>query len=92
MGASNQKTYLAKVLLLIGDSTLDNIVWVGKYENCIKHKLESLNPDYRVINYAADGYTSIHVVGGGHPDISWSHRKSRDAYPTAAHNKFHPLD
>jgi len=54
-------------LLLVGDSTLDNVVWVGRYENCIKRKLASLNPGYKVINYAADGYTSSDVIGGGLP-------------------------
>lgn len=92
MGSTQLPPTMANTIVLVGDSTLDNVVWVGSYENCIKFKLESMNPNYRVVNYAADGFTSSEVIGGGHPDISWSHRKSKDPYPTESAVKFCPLD
>jgi hypothetical protein len=91
METKNKSNSNTKTLLLIGDSTLDNIVWVGKYENCIKYKLELLNPGYVVANYAADGFTSNDVVGGGSPHISWSTRKTSDPYPSGSDQKFSPL-
>lgn len=45
-------------LVMLGDSTLDNIVWVGAQENSIKYLLQKLNPNRCVVNLAADGFTS----------------------------------
>ena len=88
MGNSQEVPMNMNTLLLVGDSTLDNVVWVGRYENCIKYKLQSLNPGYTVLNYAADGYTSNEVVGGGLPEIAWSHSKSVEPYPSDSRIKF----
>lgn len=68
-------------LVMLGDSTLDNIVWVGSYDNCIKAQLQRLNPNHNVINLAADGFTSGNVLEGLYPSISYSHRKNVDPYP-----------
>jgi len=56
---------------MMGDSTLDNIVWVDEYENCIKCQLEQALPDTQIINYAADGFTSQDMLSGRIPIISW---------------------
>jgi hypothetical protein len=100
MGSSNEAAYYknvpvasGKALVFIGDSTLDNITWVGRYENCIKAKAQGLLPDVKVYNFAADGFTSSEVWGGSIPSISYSMRKTVDPFPTAsACSKLHPLD
>lgn len=82
-----------EALVMIGDSTLDNVVWVGQYESCIKARLQGMLPNMKVYNFAADGFTSSEVWGGGYPCISFSHRKSVDPYPTKlVCQKFYPLD
>jgi len=70
-------------IVFLGDSTLDNIVWVQEPEHCIKFLLQSLLPDDSVIyNYAADAFTSKDVLDGNHPNISHAARASiGDPFP-----------
>jgi len=67
---------------MMGDSTLDNIVWVKKADHCIKNLLEKALPDAEIINYAADGFTSHDMLSGAIPYISWDARTDGgDPYP-----------
>lgn len=68
-------------LVLIGDSTLDNIVWVNSHDKCTKAKLQKMFPEMAIKNFAADGFTSSEVIGGGVPTISWNKRKTDDPFP-----------
>jgi len=87
-------------IVFIGDSTLDNIVWLqdddcyGR-EKSIKEQLEELTSG-KVTNYAADGFTSKNVLKGLYPSISYGTRqRTGDPYPefeSAEYNfKFNPL-
>ena len=77
---------------MLGDSTLDNIVWVKTYDNCIKYQLEQAMPDIKIINYSADGFTSQDMLSGRCPVISWSERSKCDLYPSPSSSKFKPLN
>jgi hypothetical protein len=77
---------------LIGDSTLDNIVWVDKYENCTKAKVQAQRPDIKVYNFAVDGFRSSDVLAGGTPLISYAKRKQFDPFPTEPSCKLYPLE
>jgi hypothetical protein len=59
-------------LVLLGDSTLDNVVWTGK-DTCIPTLLKQTLPETKVTNYAADGYTSENVLVGN--PQSWLNSK-----------------
>lgn len=83
-------------IVFIGDSTLDNLVWVNGQHQTVKHHLETMMPSATVVNYAADGYRTIHVLNGGTPSISGSARqKAGDPFP-AGWNRgtigFNPLE
>ena len=53
---------------LLGDSTLDNRIWVPKAKDAIPAQLKALcqEDDYKVINHAYDGFTTEDVLSGGH--------------------------
>ncbi len=57
--------HCANAIALIGDSTLDNIVWVQDPQHCISFTLKKLLKDFTVVNLAADGFTTDEVLNGG---------------------------
>jgi len=76
---------------LLGDSTLDNIVWVGEKNHCIKNLLENLLPDYTIHNYAADAFTTNDVLVGNNPVISHGKRETiGDPFPPSDDGIFFP--
>jgi len=61
-----------KDMVLLGDSTLDNVVWVNGQKECIAHKLRK---DGRTVyNLAADGFNSTDMLEGRYPGISYNDR------------------
>jgi hypothetical protein len=56
-------------IALIGDSTLDNVLWVGN-DLCISEQLADAIPDAAVANLAADGYTTSDTLEGSKRVIS----------------------
>jgi len=65
---------------------------VKKYQNCISHYVkEDLGNDWKVTNYAADGFTTSDVLNGAIPSISMSQRAKCDPFPTGL-NFFAPLE
>jgi hypothetical protein len=79
-----------KNLVLLGDSTLDNLVWVSSYDQCIASLLRAKK--YKVINYSADGFTTSDMLKGCKPNISMARRhKDGDSFPSGSAN-FKPLD
>jgi len=85
-------------VILLGDSTLDNVVWVQHEEGslCVAdHLKEALQQHtstsrYEIVNWAADGFTSEEVLRGGDANISRAARESfGDPFPTP--NPFAPL-
>ena len=80
----------SKNLFLVGDSTIDNLVWVDKKEDCIHSKLIERLPEFEITNFSADGFTSQNVLDGACPNISRSQRrKIGDPFPDEDH--FAPL-
>jgi len=82
-------------LVLIGDSTLDNIVWVNSKYDSIPYKLAHKLSTYNIVNYAADGFNSKDVLHGSFPSISFEARQSAgDPFPVAGFESgvFKPLD
>ena len=67
-------------LVLLGDSTLDNVLWVPSPSSCIAFQLRAMG--FNVVNYAADGFTTTDVLHGGNPLLSRSVRERvGDALP-----------
>ena len=67
-------------LVLLGDSTLDNILWVPTPSSCIAFQLRAMG--FNVVNYAADGFTTSDVLNGGNPLLSRSVReRAGDSLP-----------
>jgi lysophospholipase L1-like esterase len=91
-------------IALLGDSTLDNVVWVPSSELAVspqlKHLLQKKDPSgvgcIRVTNYAADGFTSSNVLEGGAPCLSYRARiDAGEPFPasiTGPSTEFHPLE
>jgi len=68
-------------IVLLGDSTLDNVVWVNGQEECIAYKLRQKNPGKKIYNLAADGFNSQNMLTGASPSISWdARRKGNDPF------------
>lgn len=87
---------LPSPIVLLGDSTLDNIVWVEHTPGAapVKTHLERLTGS-AVLNYAADGFTSEDVLIGAPPRISSATRaRTGDPFPDGigASRVFKPLD
>lgn len=87
---------LPSPIVLLGDSTLDNIVWVEHTPGAapVKTHLERLTGS-AVLNYAADGFTSEDVLIGAPPRISAATRaRTGDPFPDGigASRVFKPLD
>lgn len=80
---------------LVGDSTLDNIVWVPEPGDCTTFILRSILGSERSVvhNFAADGFRSDEVLFGGNAVLSRAARRAAgDPFPehTAA-PLFRPL-
>lgn len=72
----------------MGDSTLDNLLWIPDRNpaHCVMGHLQALlGPGVRVVNLAADGFTSSEVLMGGDAVLSRSVRKEAgDPFPPSA--------
>lgn len=71
---------------LVGDSTLDNIVWVDSPDQAVtpmlQRRLEPQSPGATVYNLAADGFTSTDTLYGGEAFISFAERRDAgDPFP-----------
>ena len=55
------------VIHTLGDSTLDNRIWVSSSDDCIEEKLARRVQEkgYAVFSHAYDGFTTIEVLKGG---------------------------
>ena len=84
-------------VVLIGDSTLDNVVWVEQAAEAVPPTLQRLlekhSPGATVTNLAADGFTSTDVLRGAPAAISYRAREQAgDPLPTSSPMEiFHPL-
>uniref|UniRef100_A0A7S3Z9A9 SGNH hydrolase-type esterase domain-containing protein n=1 Tax=Lotharella globosa TaxID=91324 RepID=A0A7S3Z9A9_9EUKA len=89
---TNDDQKLAHVLLL-GDSTIDNVAWVkGEGKSVCAHLRSMLGEDVKVTNYAADGFNTHHMLHGAMPSISWSARiAEKDPFPLTHCDTFYPL-
>ena len=80
-------------LVLLGDSTLDNILWVPHPSSCVASLLRATG--FNVLNYAADGFTTDDVLNGGKPILSSAAReRAGDALPQTEESSrgvFEPL-
>lgn len=74
---------MTKVILL-GDSTIDNVYWVNQGKTVTQH-LSSLLPNYEVINFAVDGFTTASVLYGEFKDFEV-------VSPNHPHEYFKPID
>ena len=76
------------MLVLVGDSTLDNLLWIHDRNpaHCVTGHLQTLlGPGVRVVNLAADGFTSSDVLVGGDAVLSRSvRREAGDPFPPSA--------
>lgn len=78
-------------IALVGDSTLDNVIWVGD-EPSISELLAGSVP-CAVKNLAADGYNSTDTLQGSSTVISVGMRRDiGDPVPWDADGKFRPLE
>lgn len=92
--AEERKPAVSSPIVLLGDSTLDNVVWVEHAGAPVKTHLERLTGS-TVLNYAADGFTSEDVLLGAPPRISAATRaRNGDPFPggIGASHVFKPLD
>eukprot|EP00239_Pterosperma_sp_CCMP1384_P008306 CAMPEP_0197848014 /NCGR_PEP_ID=MMETSP1438-20131217/7779_1 /TAXON_ID=1461541 /ORGANISM="Pterosperma sp., Strain CCMP1384" /LENGTH=299 /DNA_ID=CAMNT_0043460129 /DNA_START=171 /DNA_END=1070 /DNA_ORIENTATION=+ len=87
---SKAETYHASIAL-IGDSTIDNVVWTRSLDGCVAHQLKAQldakrnipsSPSVLIHNLAADGFTSDDVLKGKRPAISFNTRENLgDPFP-----------
>jgi len=77
-------------VVLLGDSTLDNVIWMQDVQMCVPFSLQRKLPDFHVRNFAADGFTSKGVLFGGVPISLAGRRKVGDPFPSPD-NPFEPL-
>ena len=82
-----------KHVVFIGDSTIDNLIWVKNQKYSVAHYVkEQLSADWKVTNYAADGFTTSDVLNGAFPSISIQQRtKTGDPFPLQ-NGIFSPLE
>ena len=79
-------------VVLLGDSTLDNIVWVASHEETVPFQLKELLPEgSNVINFAADGFNTRDMLEGQVPQISYHVRQHVDPFPIDVGDAFYPL-
>lgn len=79
---------------LIGDSTIDNLVWVGGIKKSVPALLHHhLQHSFVIHNLAADAFTSEDVLKGACPVVSGHARAAAgDPFPTSSPSgKFEPL-
>mmetsp|Transcript_54916 Transcript_54916/g.117845 ORF Transcript_54916/g.117845 Transcript_54916/m.117845 type:complete len:299 (+) Transcript_54916:75-971(+) len=83
----------SKHIVLLGDSTIDNVCWTG-HPNEVPAQLKVLLPDAIITNFAADGFTSTDLLNGAVPVISWVKRqKAGDPFPDCGEDRiFSPLE
>jgi len=81
-------------IALLGDSTIDNVVWTGHPEEVPAQLRELLQSSGGVVsNLAADGFTTKKVLLGGVPTISSVKRQQAgDPFPQTGDGIFRPLD
>ena len=78
--------------MFLGDSTLDNVVWVaGRGRPVRDHLIELSGPGMTVVNLAADGFTTGHVLHGGPATISAAARSEAGDPVPGDVMKFTPL-
>ena len=90
----------ARHITLVGDSTLDNVVWLEESIQAYQCIAGLLRHDgFVVTNLAADGFTSDDVLHGALPNISRAVRaRVQDPFPSPSASspiethRFHPLD
>merc|ERR1712196_271495 len=79
-----------KNMVMLGDSTLDNVVWVKDYNESVPFLVRAHG--IHVINFAADGFTTDDVLTGEVPSISKGKRaQCDDPFPNET-GKFCPFD
>lgn len=78
-----------KKVALIGDSSLDNILWVEAGQS-ISKQLHAV--DVAVCNLAADGFTTADVLHGSRSVISSSARRFQEPIRWSSGNIFRPLE
>mmetsp|Transcript_137466 Transcript_137466/g.342923 ORF Transcript_137466/g.342923 Transcript_137466/m.342923 type:complete len:306 (-) Transcript_137466:52-969(-) len=79
-------------IALVGDSTLDNVLWVDSKEPSISEQLACMVHSAAICNLAADGFTSGDVLHGSPSVISVGLRQQIcDAVPFDADGCFRPL-
>lgn len=85
---ANETTNTSKAkevhVCLVGDSTLDNLIWVDGQKSTVTGKLTEMlaKSGGRVTNLAADGFTSTDVLVGAVPSLSGAAReKAGDPFP-----------
>lgn len=78
---------------LIGDSTLDNVIWVEQDDPSISEQIARAVPGSAVCNLAADGFNSSDTLNGSHCVISVGTRDEiGDPVPFDANGCFKPLE
>ena len=89
MQSSDEPIHVA----LMGDSTLDNLIWVGTVENSVIGQLRKKLQGSTVTNYAADGFTSSDVLNGAVPALSQAYwRKVGEPFPVSGGEPLKPLE
>lgn len=77
-------------VILLGDSTLDNVVWVTDPQKSVTCYLQrylatNVHLSSRVTNFAADGFTSHDLLHGGKATLSYRARiNAGDPFPISA--------
>lgn len=79
-------------VVLLGDSTIDNVCWTG-HPHEVSEQLKCLLPEACITNYAADGFNSTDLLNGAVPCISAGKRREiGDPFPELSGDVFKPLD
>jgi len=83
-------------VVLIGDSTLDNLIWVkNQVKDSVIGALRRGAPTVKVTNFACDGFTSSDILTGNRPMLSASQwRNVGEPFPGCEKRtvRFRPLD
>lgn len=80
-----------QTVVMIGDSTIDNYVWVQDGET-VAEKLKLLRPEDNIISFAVDGFTTTDVLAGNYTNKAVSSDKHNGDFfkPLSALNKLAP--
>lgn len=76
-----------RTLTVIGDSTIDNTVWVENGRSVVTHLTEIL-PDFEVLDYSNDGFTTTDILNGAYRDKAFAPNQ-HTKFP---HTLFQPLN